>query len=461
MSSSTSDKNYVWHPFTPADSWLDPDFHPVMIAGGEASWLIDENGTRYLDGNSSIWTNLHGHRHPVLTQAIKDQLDRIAHSSYLGLAHTPGAHLAEKLNEMAQVPGATPLKYRSFYSDDGSTAMEVALKIVYQYFQQKGQPQRRHYLSLSSGYHGDTVGAMSLGHSPAFHEKFSGLLFPTESAPAPYCYRCPHNQAPPQKADARTYRHCTESCVAEFAHQLKSLGENCAAVVIEPRVQGAAGMIMHPAGYLEKVAALTHQAGALLIVDEVMSGFGRTGTMLACHQENVQPDLIALAKGLSGGYLPFAATLVTETIFEEFRGDVERTFYHGHSYAGNQLGCAAALANLDIFEKEAVLERVAFLSAKLQPLSQRFWEHPQVGDVRQEGLILAVELVQSRETRAPFPPEMRLAWKINERARTYGLLTRGVGSILFLMPPYSTTESELEKMVEALRQALFEILPVA
>jgi adenosylmethionine-8-amino-7-oxononanoate aminotransferase len=276
---------------------------------------------------------------------------------------------------------------------------------------------------------------------------------------SPYCYRCPYNRAQPQAAEARTYRQCQWECISEFKQKLETLGDRCAAVVIEPRVQGAAGFIMHPHGYLEKIAQLTKASGTLLIADEVLTGFGRTGAMLASHHENVQPDLIALAKGLTGGYLPMAATLVRQPIVDGFRGSMERALYHGHSYSGNQLGCVAALANLEIFEQENVLARIKTLSELLRSASQRFWQHPQVGDIRQEGLILAIELVQDRVTRESFPPAQRIAWHINERARAHGLLTRGLNSTLFLLPPYSTSPTELELMLHALDQALWDVLP--
>ena len=445
------DRRHVWHPFTPLDEWLDPAFAPVMIASGRGATLVDAEGREYLDGNSSIWTNLHGHGHPRLTGAIKAQLDRISHSSYLGLAHEPGARLA---GELCRRTGFD----RVFYSDDGSTAMEAALKMVFQYFRQNGAPERKTFVSLGGGYHGDTVGAMSLGRSEGFHATFGPLLFPGEKTMSPGCYRCPFNRAKAEAEDARIYRRCNWECVGEAERKLEEVGPQMAAFVVEPRVQGAAGMVMHPHGYLERVAPLVRAAGALLIADEVLTGFGRTGTLLACEQEKVSPDLVALAKGLTGGYLPMGATLVREKLVDGFRGPLERTFFHGHSYTGNQLGCAAALANLEIFDEEKTLDAVAARAATLREASRVFWRHAKVGDVRQEGLILAVELVRDRATREPFPAGDRLAHRINEEARGLGLLTRGLGGTLFLLPPYCASDAEIARMIEILDRAIEMVL---
>lgn len=447
------DLRHAWHPFTPFDEWLDPASEPVFIESGRGAVLTDREGRDYLDGNSSIWTNLHGHGHPRITGAIKAQLDRIAHSSYLGLAHEPGARLAAELcRRMGFDPG------RAFFSDDGSTAVEAALKLAIQYFHQNGAPERTGFVRVGGGYHGDTLGAVSVGRNEAFHRAYAPLLFPTEEVSSPACYRCPYNQATPETADARTYAKCHRECVAEVAAVLKRSGAETAAFVIEPRVQGAAGMTMHPEGYLAAVAPLVREAGALLIADEVLTGFGRTGTMLASEKEGVAPDFVALAKGLTGGYLPMGATLVREKIADGFRGGLERTFFHGHSYTGNQLGCAAALANLETFDAERTLETISARAETLRKASQVFWTLPNAGDVRQEGFILAVELVRDRATREPFPASDRLAHRIGEEARRNGLLTRGLGATLFLLPPYCASDAQVEKMVEILFRAAQKVL---
>lgn len=453
MTTHEKDKRHLWHPFTPTDPWLDSNFMPPVIERGEGALLIDEQGNRFLDGNSSIWTNLHGHNHPRVNRAICQQLERLAHCSFLGNTHAPAADLAKRLIDLANSKFT-----RVFFSDDGSTAMEAALKIAFQFFQQNGQPQRQTFLAIDQGYHGDTVGAMSVGQSGVFHETFKPLMFPTQKAMMPGCYRCPFNNAKPEKADARLYRKCCWECLRDVEQKTETLENRLAALFMEPRVQGAAGMVMHPEGYLKKVADIVQSHGALLILDEVMTGFGRTGSMFAFQKENIQPDILALAKGLTAGYLPMAATLVNEEIFNGFRGGIERTFFHGHSYTANPLGCAAALANLDIFEEEKTLARIAVLERRLDEWSQIFWQNPHVGDVRREGLILAVELVEDFRSRRPYPWTQRVGYHVCESARKHGLLTRGVGSILILMPPYCVTEEQLETMVQALYRALQECL---
>ncbi|MDX6766151.1 MAG: adenosylmethionine--8-amino-7-oxononanoate transaminase [Candidatus Methylacidiphilales bacterium] len=447
------DKAHVWHPFTPNDLWLDSTFEPIVIASGEGAKLTDTAGRCYLDGNSSIWTNLHGHRRPEINQAILDQLGRVAHSSFLGLTNLPAPQLAARLATLAGPPLT-----RAFFSDDGSTAMEAALKIAYQFFQQNGQPRRKTFLSLGSAYHGDTVGAMSLGHSPLFHHVYRDIVFETKPVMPPACYRCPFNRAAPEKTDARTTRQCQWECVGEAEKAFASTGETAAGWVLEPRVQGAAGFFMHPEGYLQKTTALARQHGALVILDEVMTGFGRTGPLFAYQKENIQPDLLALAKGLSGGYLPLAATLATETLFQGFGGGPERTFFHGHSYTGNALGCAAALASLDLLESTHHASHRDARARTLATLAKDFWALPQVGDVRQEGSILAVELVEDFHTRRPFDPAKRLGARVCQRALHHGLLTRPVGDVLLLMPPYCTTDAELEQMVHALILSIRETI---
>jgi adenosylmethionine-8-amino-7-oxononanoate aminotransferase len=452
MSPADLDRTHVWHPFTQMREWI----NPLVIVEGRGAVLKAEDGRDYLDGNSSIWTNLHGHRRPEIDQAIRDQLDRIAHSSFLGLTNDVAARLAGELIE------ATGLRaHKVFYSDDGSTAMEAALKMVYQARRQRGETKRTTFVSFAGGYHGDTIGAMSAGHSPVFHAAYQPLLFETREVMSPACYRCPYNRAKPVRGtDARLSRECNWECAEHLTGALDELGEAASALVIEPRVQGAAGMKMHPHGYLEKAAKACLDRGVWLVLDEVMTGFGRTGRMFACEHEGVTPDLIALAKGLTGGYLPLAATLAAPEIFEAFLGDYAelKTFFHGHSFTGNALGCAAARASLKIFATDRTLERNAELEQNLRELSLKFWDHPNVGDVRQEGLILAVELVRDFETREPFDFAERIGHRVCEAARAHGLLTRPIGDVLVLLPPYCTTEAQLAQMVDALWRGLTEVL---
>ena len=436
-----------------------------MIVSGYGSYLVDAQGKRYLDANSSIWTNLHGHRHPHLSRAITQQLGKIAHSSYLGLANKPASLLAEKLVKLAP----KSLK-KVFYSDDGSTALEVALKMAFQFWQYQHRTsniERRSFLTLESAYHGDTIGAMSLGGIDVFHGAYKPLMFRTEKVMAPYCYRCPYNRAKPERGDARIYRKCHWECISLVEQKLtharkkgrKSASNNFAAAVIEPLIQGAAGMISHPLGYLKKFAALCCQYEVPLIADEVMTGFGRTATMFACEQEQILPDFLCLAKGLSGGYLPLAATLTSQRIFNAFLGDDAdfKTFFHGHSYTANQLGCAAALANLEVFTRENTLHTVLVRSLELGVLLQQFWKLPHVGDIRQVGLIAGIELVKDWRTREPYPWEARMGMRICEEAKKEGVLTRPIGNVLVVMPPYCVTPAQLEKICAVLEKSIQKI----
>ncbi len=458
MNSVDLDRAHVWHPFTQMRDWNAPGHSPIVIVEGKGAVLKSEDGREYLDGNSSIWTNLHGHRRSEIDQAIRDQLDRIAHSSFLGLTNDVAAQLAGELIEVAGLPG-----HKVFFSDDGSTAMEAALKMVFQARMQRGEKSRTTFVSLASGYHGDTIGAMSAGHSPLFHHVYKPMLFETREVMSPACYRCPYNRAEPVRgSDARTTRKCNWECVDELTKALDDLGEKASAFVIEPRVQGAAGMLMHPEGYIEKAAAACHERGIWLVLDEVMTGFGRTGPMFAWQKENVVPDLVSLAKGLTGGYLPVAATLASPKIFDAFLGEYSelKTFFHGHSYTGNALGCAAGLASLQIFKTEDTLKKNEVLEKVLARCAAKFWEHPNVGDVRQEGLICAIEIVRDFETREAFPFAERIGHRVCEAARKHGLLTRPIGDVLVLMPPYCVTEEQVAKMFEALWLGLNDVLPV-
>ncbi|MCC7519136.1 MAG: adenosylmethionine--8-amino-7-oxononanoate transaminase [Verrucomicrobiae bacterium] len=432
---------------------------PPVIVRGEGPFLVDARGKRRLDANASIWTNLHGHRHPRMDRAIRRQLGKIAHCSALGLANEPAALLAEKLVRLAPRGLA-----KVFYSDDGATALEVALKMAWQARRQgmgrEAQAAKRPaaFLALGDAYHGDTIGAASLGGIEAFHAAYRPLLFPTTRVMSPFCYRCPYNRAKPERADARLYRDCRWECLSEAEKALAPGRKSTArsgpftAAVVEPLIQGAAGMIAHPEGWLRRFAKLCRAAKVPLLLDEVMTGFGRTGTMFACEQEDVSPDFLCLAKGLTGGYLPLAATLTTRRVFNAFLGDYaeRKTFFHGHSYTANPLGCAAALANLEIFEREKVLARVRRLGAGLDTQLARFWTSPHVGDLRRVGLIAGIELVRDWRTREPFPWAARVGVRVCEEAKKLGVLTRPVGNVLVVMPPYCVTEAHLARIADAL-----------
>ncbi|MCX5721210.1 MAG: adenosylmethionine--8-amino-7-oxononanoate transaminase [Nitrospirae bacterium] len=442
------DHQHLWHPFTQMQEWEQEQ--PLIIERGKGSYLIDTEGKKYLDGTSSIWVNLHGHRHPTLDRAIKSQLDKIAHSSFLGLSNPPAIQLARELIRI--MPKG--LK-RVFYSDNGSTAVEVALKMAVQYWQQR-HPEagpKNTFLHLKLAYHGDTIGAVSVGNIELFHERFKSLLFPTLEADPPYCYRCPLNQ---------TYPSCQMACLDPIEQILKKRHRDLAGFIIEPLVQAAAGMITAPPGYLKRIRELCTKYQVLLIADEVATGFGRTGKMFACQHEGVTPDLMAISKGLTGGYMPLAATVTTEEIYKGFLGKYEefKTFFHGHSYTGNPLGCAVALANLEVFKKEKTLAKLQPKIKTMARLLQPFRQLPHVGDIRQKGLMAAIELVEEKKTKKPYPLEARMGHKVTMEARKRGLLLRPIGNVLILMPPLSTSLPELTSMA-AILQASIETTTLA
>lgn len=438
-----ADKKYVWHPFTPMTEYLAEKPHPLMIVKAKDNYLIGSDDKRYLDGVSSLWVNVHGHRHHALDLAVKQQLNKVAHTTLLGLANEPAALLAEKLVKLTP-PGLSKV----FYSDNGSTAVEVGLKVAYQYWQQSGKPEKKDFISFVNAYHGDTVGAVSLGGIDLFHRKFQPLLFKAYHVPAAYCYRCPLKL---------TYPSCNFSCLNKLEQILAAKHRQIAAVVMEPKVQGAAGMLVQPPGYLKKVAELCTQYQVLLIADEVATGFGRTGLMFACEQEQIQPDIMALAKGITGGYLPLAATLFKEEIYAAFLGayQEEKTFFHGHTYTGNPLAAAAALANLKLLQPkflQAVWAKAAKLALFLKPLL----ELPVVGDIRQCGLMVGIELVANKQTKQSFPVERRFGRQVILKAREKGVIIRPLGDVIVLMPPLAITEAELKKLVTVTAWAIKE-----
>ena len=445
------DRTYLWHPFTQMQEWEQEK--PLIIEKGKGSYLIDTDGKKYLDGTSSIWVNLHGHRHPALDRAIKKQLDKIAHSTFLGLSNPPAIQLARELIRIAP-PGLT----RVFYSDNGSTAVEVALKMAVQYWQQR-RPEsgpKHTFLHLKLAYHGDTIGAVSVGNIKLFHSRFTSLLFPTVEADPPYCYRCPLSL---------TYPSCQMACLDPIERIIKERHRELAGFIIEPLVQAAAGMVTAPPGYLTRVRELCTKYHVLLIADEVATGFGRTGKMFACQHEGVTPDLMAISKGLTGGYMPLAATLTTEEIYKGFLGTYEdfKSFFHGHSYTGNPLGCAVALASLEVFRKEKTLARLQPKIKTMTRLLQPLWQLPHVGDIRQRGFMAAIELVEDKNTKKPYPLEERVGHRVTMDARSRGLLLRPIGNVIVLMPPLRTSLPELRRMVEILQASIetATLLPAA
>jgi len=424
------DKQYVWHPFTPMRQWIDDE--PLIVEAGEGFELIDPDGRRYIDGFSSLWCNLHGHRVGAIDAAIRTQLDKVAHSTLLGFASPPSIELAERLVRIS--PAGLE---KVFYSDSGATAVEIALKMAYQFYRNSGQPERRRFIALRQSYHGDTIGSVSLGGIETFHEIFKPLLFETTFVDTPNAY---HNPAGDQAA-AAVLRQIDQT-LAEFP------GEYCA-VILEPLVQGAAGMLTHQPGFLASVRELTQKHDVLLIADEVATGFCRTGRLFACEHEEVSPDLMCLGKGLTGGYLPVAATLATQEIFDAFCGELieGKTFYHGHTYTGNALGCAAAVASVDLIFESGLLEA---LPAKVELVRTRLGElaeHPHVGDIRQCGMMAGVELVADRDAGQPFDPALRTGAALCRAARERGVIIRPLGDVAVLMPAPAMDTETLDKLL--------------
>jgi adenosylmethionine---8-amino-7-oxononanoate aminotransferase len=412
------DHDHLWHPFTQQQGWSEEE--PLLIERAQGSYLIDVEGRRYIDGTSSLWCNVHGHRHPTIDGAIAAQLGRVAHSTMLGLSHPGAAELAARLVEIA--PAGLS---RVFYSDSGSTAAEIALKMAFQYQRQRGGEhiRRTSFVRLRDAYHGDTIGSVSVGGIDLFHAAYGPLLFETHAA---------------EPGDA-----------ADLERVLCAHGEEIAAVIVEPLVQGAAGILVHPRGYLRAVRELCDEHGVLLICDEVATGFGRTGTMFACEQEGVAPDFLCLAKGLTGGYMPLAATLTTEAVYEGFLGapEEQRTFFHGHTYTGNPLACAAALANLDVFEAERTIER---LQPKIQLLGERLEEiaaMPEVAEVRWRGFMVGIDL-------GAHDPALRIGHRVTLAARERGAIVRPLGDTVVLVPPLSIAADDLTALIEIVADSI-------
>lgn len=437
------DKKYIWHPFTQMEEWLQSD--PLVIERAEGNYLIDTQGRKYLDGVSSLWVNVHGHRKDQIDSAIREQLDKVAHSTLLGLAGVPSIELAEKLVRITP-PGLNKV----FYSDSGSTAVEVGLKIAFQYWRNVGHEEKKLFVTLSNAYHGDTIGSVSLGGIDLFHTIFYPLLFHTLTIPSPFPYRYPGLNA----------EECRDRSLDHFRAICEDRGNEIAALVVEPLVQGAAGMVVHPRGFLKGLEELCRKHNILLVCDEVATGFGRTGKMFACEHEDVRPDVMALAKGLSGGYLPLAATLVTEEIHAAFLGahTEYKTFFHGHSYTGNALACAAACACLDLFESERVLEGVQSKIALLKKgLSREIAPLPYVGEIRQCGFMVGIELVKDRILRDAYPLELRVGAQVTQNVRKHGIILRPLGDVVVFMPPLSFTPDEIQRLVSVTAQSITEI----
>ncbi|HWF85018.1 MAG TPA: adenosylmethionine--8-amino-7-oxononanoate transaminase [Vicinamibacterales bacterium] len=424
------EKRHIWHPFTQMRDWEADD--PLFIASGDGVKVRDIDGREYYDANSSLWVTVHGHNRPEINAAIEAQLHKIAHSTLLGLTHEPAVELAERLVKIVP-PGLE----RVFYSDSGSTAVEIAIKMAYQYWHHVGQ-ERSKFIALSDGYHGDTVGAVSVGGIGLFHGIFRKLLFDCEFAPCP--------------AKAASLADAVEGVEAVLQRDAASV----AAIIAEPLIQAAGGMLVAPRGFLAALRALCDRYDVLLIVDEVATGFGRTGRMFACEHEGVTPDLMTVAKGLTGGYLPLAATLATDRVYRAFLGEYGelKTFFHGHSYTGNPLACAAALASLDIFERDKVIDGLAPKIDLVTSILDEIRTLPNVGQISQIGLMVGIEVVASKEPRVEYPFEAAVGARICRRAREMGLITRPLGNMIIFMPMLSATSDELRAMLGIIRAAI-------
>jgi adenosylmethionine-8-amino-7-oxononanoate aminotransferase len=437
------DHAHLWHPFTQMRDWFAEE--PLVIVEGRGCWLVDAAGRRYLDGVSSLWCNVHGHRHPTLDAALRAQSERIAHTTLLGLASPPAIELAYALLGIVP-PGLT----RVFYSDAGATAVEAALRIALQYHQLRGDPRRTRFASLVEAYHGDTLGAVGVGYSEPFHRFVAAAVHPAVRLTPPHVFRWDRGMS----ADAALV-----AALGEAERTFAEHGPALAALIVEPLVQGAAGMWIHPPAYLRALDELAHRHGSLFIADEVATGFGRTGRMFACEHASITPDLMCVAKGLTGGYLPLAATLATDAVFEAFLApyDELKTFFHGHTYTGNALACAVALASLRVFEEERTLERLgpkiatleARLAAEIAPLAH-------VGDVRQRGFMVGIELVADRAARRPYPTAARMGHRTILAARRRGVILRPLGNVLVLMPPLAIADDELGLLIDVAREAIVE-----
>lgn len=435
------DHTYLWHPFTQMQEWMGED--PCIIREGDGHYLIDIHGRKYLDGVSSLWCNVHGHRKQELDDAVRSQLNRIAHSTFLGLSHVPGIELAQQLIEIA--PNGLR---RVFYSDSGATAVEIALKMAVQYWQLKGQPQRTQIATLAESYHGDTVGSMSLGYSETFHRFHKSLLFPTLRLTPPHVFRYYKGLSEEEAANA---------AIAEAEEKLTEQKNTLAALIMEPLMQGAAGMWSQPVGYVQAIAELCRRFGIVLVLDEVATGFGRTGKMFACGHAGVSPDILCLAKGITGGYLPLAATLTTEEIFSAFLGEYKefKTFFHGHTYTGNPLGCAVALANLELFKRERILEQMqAKIAYARQRLLTEMLSRPHVSDIRQWGFMIGIELVEHKNERKPYLTEKRVGHRVIQEARKRAVMIRPLGDVIILMPPLTIAREELTTLLDVVHECI-------
>lgn len=462
------DKDHSWHPFTQMSDWMSES--PIIITEAAGAYLKDIHGKCYLDANASIWTNIHGHCRPELIDAITSQSRQLDHVSYLGLSHPGASSLAGNLVASSRMEGQSGSNdstlNRVFFSDNGSTAIEAALKISHTAAQRLKGYHEPGFLSLDNGYHGDSIGAVSLGQIGMFHRSYHSLVFQVDKVMNPYCYRCPFNKAVPEPGvSSHESRKCHWECVgkvdAAFTNYKKKHGEPYAAMMMEPVIQGVAGMVVQPEGWLKQVAQIVKSHDSWLIYDEVMTGFGRTGPLFAFMKDEITPDILCLAKGITGGMMPLAATMTTENIFSAFLGEYEemKSFFHGHSYTANPIGCSVALENLRLLNGEEVHNQdhreqtTELLRQALRPV----WNHPNVGDIRQAGLVAGIELVQDRKSRSPFDWKEKVGIRVCQKLMEDGILTRPIGNIIVLMLPYCAEASDYQRLSDGICRALHEV----
>jgi len=442
-----ADRRYLWHPFTQADEWHGYD--PIVVERADGFFLVDTTGKTYLDGVSSIWCNVHGHGHPRIVAAMKEQLDRVAHTTMLGLSHAPAIELAKRLVEITPEPLT-----RVFYSDSGSTAVEVAIRMAFQFMRQTGQPERTRFVTLTDAYHGDTLGSVSLGLSEPFHSGYEPITFEVLKFDPPFLCEPIGGKGPCDESSLEAAASCS---LDQLEALLARHGETVAAVVIEPLVQGAAGIWPQPSSFVREVRALCDRFGILMVCDEVATGFGRTGTMFAVEQSGISPDILCLAKGLTAGYLPLAATLATERVYDAFRGPYaeHKTLFHGHTYGGNPLGCATALANLDVFASERTLERARTHADALADSLAR-WIEPlaHVGPIRRVGTMVGFDLLSDPATGRRFATAERRCHRAVLAAREEGVIVRGLADTMVLMPPLTMPPDLLERLVATTARAV-------
>ena len=437
------DKKCVWHPFTQMAGWVTGE--PVIIDSAEGFYLVDTEGKRYIDGFSSLWCNVHGHRVDKIDNAIKEQVDKVSHSTLLGLGQTKSIKLAEKLVEI------TPSGLEKvFYSDSGATSVEVAIKMAYQYWSNIGESERSKFIAVGNAYHGDTVGSVSVGGIGLFHRIFKSLLFEVMFVPSPHPYRY-----------EGTKEQCCQHSLDAMEETLKNNQGKVAAIIAEPLVQGAAGILVHPEGFLKGVSELAKKYGVLLIVDEVATGFGKTGKMFACEHENIDPDFMCLAKGITGGYLPLAATMTTNKIYDAFLGEVgeHKTFYHGHTYTGNALGCAAAIASLELFEENGIIESLRGKTALIEKYFDEIAKLPYVGDVRHCGLMCGIEIVKNKDTKESFDCNETIGAKLCRKMWDKGAMLRPLGDVIVVMPPVAMGIELLGELLGIVRDGIVNDLP--